>query len=590
MSFLNSIATRMVMNVILALLGLAWLAWMLGNIAVDRTMEGAVAGMQNATEIAMSLLSHYDAAVTAGTLTREEAMAQATQELNAMRWAETGYLFGMDDAGRWTAHAILQDRMGQDLTELVTADGVALFDVVTDAAHGGGGQIAYAWANPATGEVEPKISYISYFEPWGWSIGTGLYESEINYADAALWRSVYLIAGGLSVALLLVVGLVSLSITRPVRAICARLQRMSEGALDDAVAQSRRKDEIGAIAREIDRFRLAQLEDRRIKAKAAADMEAEAAAQSQIVEQFSAAMTDVARGNLTVRLTQPFNGQFERLRTSFNETLEALDALVNVVGVTASAVQHQSGEIKDSAAGVSSQGQSNAASLEEAAAAIEELASSVRATSDSATELDRILGNVDTRAGESRDVVTKATDAMQRIESSSQQISKIIDVIGDIAFQTNLLALNAGVEAARAGAAGSGFAVVATEVRSLASRTSEAATEISGLIRESAEHVTSGVSLVGTAGETLGEIVEAVQELSSGVQSIAQSVRDQDGVVSQINGSMAGIDRASQEISAQFDQVYHTSTNVVDETDDLVAHITRFETSGEGQAAREEAA
>ncbi len=99
-------------------------------------------------------------------------------------------------------------------------------------------------------------------------------------------------------------------------------------------------------------------------------------------------------------------------------------------------------------------------------------------------------------AAHSGEIVGQAIEAMQQIENSSQQITRIISVIDEIAFQTNLLALNAGVEAARAGDAGRGFAVVAQEVRALAQRSAEAAKEIKGLIAESQTHVQRGVNLV----------------------------------------------------------------------------------------------
>lgn len=576
MNFLNSIAARLILNVMLALTALVVVAYGMGQIAVERTWQGAVAGMQSATEIAETFLAGLDARVQAGELTLEEAQTLATASLNSMRWGVSGYLFSVDDEVRWTAHAILSDRMGEDASGILDQQGTAVLAAVAELGQAGGGQLSYYWLNPATDEVEAKVSYVTYFEPWGWSIGTGLYESEINHADGLLWRRVTLMAAGTAALLLLVTGLTTFSIVRPISGLVARIRRLTAGDLEGEVAQRVRRDEIGSIAKSVDQFRIAQIEDGRAKLMVSEEMAGKAAAQTAMVSQLSTAMGDVSNGDLTVRLNEPFAPEFETVRQRFNDTMQSLEGLVDAVGGTALAVQDRSGDIQKSAESVSNQGQSNAASLQEAAAAIEELANAVTQTSDSATELDRILLNVDGRATQSREVVTEATNAMQRIEASSGQISKIIDVIGDIAFQTNLLALNAGVEAARAGSAGSGFAVVATEVRGLASRTSEAATQIAELIRESTGHVSSGVDLVGQAGETLGEIVEAVGELSNGVQTIAQSVREQTSVVTTINSSMSGIDRTSQEVSAQFDHVYHTSTSVAGDADKLVSLVGRF--------------
>lgn len=578
MKFLYSVTTRLVLNAVFAIAGIIVLATLLGRVAVDRSFEGAVVGMQNATEIAVTFLDGLEARVQAGELSLEAAQALATQSLNTMRWGESGYLFSVDDDVRWTAHAILSDQMGQDASAVLDQEGTPVLVAVAALGQAGGGELSYFWLNPATDEVEPKVSYVAYFEPWGWSIGTGLYESEIAHSDAQMWRSVTFVAAVLGVILLAGTSAITLSIVRPISALVARIGRMTGGDLSSDIDQVARRDEIGAIAKAVDGFRVAQIEEGQVKRSASDEMAQQTAAQTQIVGQLGEALEAVSQGDLTVRLTEPFAKEFETLRHRFNDSLDALESLVHSVGGTARAVQDRSADIQHSAESVSNQGQSNAASLQEAAAAIEELASAVGQTSESATALDKILSDVDGRATRGRGVVTEASDAMQRIEHSSDQIAKIIDVIGDIAFQTNLLALNAGVEAARAGSAGSGFAVVANEVRGLASRTADAATEIAGLIQESAKHVGSGVDLVGQAGATLGEIVDAVGELNNGVQIIVQSVREQNGVVSTINTSMAGIDRTSQEVSAQFDQVYHNSSAVVSDVAALVDQVTQFKT------------
>ena len=124
-----------------------------------------------------------------------------------------------------------------------------------------------------------------------------------------------------------------------------------------------------------------------------------------------------------------------------------------------------------------------------------------------------VVGGARTSAERSGTVVRQAVEAMAGIEKSSREIGQIIGVIDEIAFQTNLLALNAGVEAARAGDAGRGFAVGASEVRALAQRSAEAAKEIKALISTSGVQVEQGVAYVGQTGEALVAIVRQVAEI-----------------------------------------------------------------------------
>jgi methyl-accepting chemotaxis protein len=126
---------------------------------------------------------------------------------------------------------------------------------------------------------------------------------------------------------------------------------------------------------------------------------------------------------------------------------------------------------------------------------------------------------------DSRDVVEKAIQAMERIKRSSRQISNIVSVIDDIAFQTNLLALNAGIEAARAGPSGKGFAVVAQEVRELAQRSATAAREICVLINDSGDEVKEGAILVRNASQALEAIQTHINGVNEHMQAIAGSTR-----------------------------------------------------------------
>src|SRR5208337_4115335 len=139
---------------------------------------------------------------------------------------------------------------------------------------------------------------------------------------------------------------------------------------------------------------------------------------------------------------------------------------------------------------------------------------------------------------------------MRDIKTSSDKISKIVKASDAIAFQTNILALNAAVEAARAGEAGAGFAVVADEVRTLAPRCAQAAHETSDKISDSAAKSEQGVSISAKMASNLGAIVERIRKLDEMIAGIAQASREQSDGISQLNDTVAGMDRITQSNAA----------------------------------------
>ncbi|MFT4252308.1 MAG: PAS domain-containing methyl-accepting chemotaxis protein, partial [Caulobacter sp.] len=228
------------------------------------------------------------------------------------------------------------------------------------------------------------------------------------------------------------------------------------------------------------------------------------------VNEIAQGLDHLARNDLTYRIANPVDPQFEKVRGDFNSAMSALDGAMGVVASATRSVGTGAQEISIAADDLSRRTEIQAANLEEAAAALDQITATVNRSAEGARQVSQVASAARVDATRSGEIVGEAVSAMGEIEESSGKITSIIGVIDEIAFQTNLLALNAGVEAARAGDAGKGFAVVASEVRALAQRSAEAAKEIKALIARSTAQVGRGVRLVGETGEALSTIVEKV--------------------------------------------------------------------------------
>lgn len=177
---------------------------------------------------------------------------------------------------------------------------------------------------------------------------------------------------------------------------------------------------------------------------------------------------------------------------------------------------------------------------------------------------------------EAMQTMDKMLEAMQAIDHSSQNISKIIKVIEDIAFQTNILALNASVEAARAGESGKGFAVVAEEVRNLASKSTEAAKETAALIAGSTAHVKEGSTLVDQTNADLIAMKESIQKSYELTQNITTASEKQLSYITDLDGSMHHISQVVQTNSATSQEAAAAAEEMSSQSAVLSQMVSRF--------------
>lgn len=311
------------------------------------------------------------------------------------------------------------------------------------------------------------------------------------------------------------------------------------------------------------------------------EMEAEVARahadqQALVVEQVGAGMAALAAGDLTFRIDTPFEGASDLIRVDFNETMTSLEAIMASIRASSDSINSESVSVASAAEALSVRTERQAQGLNETASVTGRLAEDLQ---NSSAGTARAAGSVRAAraiADGSREVVQSTIASMSSLEKSAAQIMEVVATIDNIAFQTNILALNAGVEAARAGQAGAGFAIVAQEVRALAGRASEASKSVRQLISESTAHISASVGLVGKTSTALQQIIKEVRQIDDVVQDLAGSVQRQASEIKQINGVVHDVDSAvhenaamAQETTAALKLICHNSGTL----DNMVRHF-----------------
>ena len=294
--------------------------------------------------------------------------------------------------------------------------------------------------------------------------------------------------------------------------------------------------------------------------------------------------TSLSEGDLTQHMNGDYQGEFEDLSNSMNDTVTRLKDIVGNIRSSGSSITGASSEIAQGNTDLSQRTEEQASSLEETASSMEELTSTVKQNADNARQANQLAAGARQQAEKGGQVVGTAIDAMSGINQSSKKIADIISVIDEIAFQTNLLALNAAVEAARAGEQGRGFAVVASEVRNLAQRSATAAKEIKDLITESVQQVEQGSDLVNESGKTLEEIVTSVKKVSDIVAEIAAASQEQSQGIEQVNKAVMQMDEMTQQNAALVEEAAAASESLEEQAQGLSQQMAFF-AIGEDDAA-----
>jgi methyl-accepting chemotaxis protein len=385
------------------------------------------------------------------------------------------------------------------------------------------------------------------------------------------------------------------SVLKPLRVTAGQMAKLAEGNHDFVVGDIERRDEIGGMAQALEVFRTRSMRRAQLEAEAAeqqgkmddlrerAELDRKerqdnklsfARSQETFLRTLGEALSSLAAGELNCAPPESSSDEQAKIAADFKAMTAQMQRIAEQIGATTMSVQGATREIGVGVNDLSQRTEQQASSLEETAASMEEIAATVRQNADNAQEANQLAAAARQLAVSGGDIAGHAVVAMDKIESSSRQVSEIVGLIQEIAFQTNILALNAAVEAARAGEAGRGFAVVANEVRALAQRSAQASKDIKDLIAGTTENVSQGVDLVKKAGASLGEIVTSVRKVADIVSEIAAASQEQSSGIDQVSRAISNMDEMTQQNASLVEETnaaLHSAQQQVEELQQAVS-------------------
>ena len=391
----------------------------------------------------------------------------------------------------------------------------------------------------------------------GWSLAVAAPKS--NYlANTYFGILISVLVVVVSIIASIVVALkLSSNISVPMRACAERMKLLVGGDLNSPVPQANSQDETAELTR------------------ATADM---VAGLNTIIADIGYLLNELANKNFDVNSDHrdAYVGGFQNILLSMRNLKLSLSGTLRQIDSAAGQVSSASGQVSTGAQTLSQGSMDQASAVEELAATVNDISASAKKTSAAAEEAGRFVGLAGAQLGTSVEYVKELNAAMERISSSSEEISKIIAAIENIAFQTNILALNAAVEAARAGSAGKGFAVVADEVRNLASKSDEAAKATKELIESSIMSVSEGSQAVSRVTESLEQTNELAGNVSVQMNVVVEAVENQTTALAQVTEGIEQISSVVQTNSATAQESAAASEELSAEANSLKQLVDEF--------------
>ena len=294
------------------------------------------------------------------------------------------------------------------------------------------------------------------------------------------------------------------------------------------------------------------------------------------IDEIGNKMSTMAQGNFDIAFDRDFNGDFRDIQNAIESFSQQISDSMTEIMEVSDMVSNGANQIAGAGQNLADTVTSQANIVDDLSVTVNRITDQISNSSTDATTISKEVEVVAENIVEGNKRMQDVVNAMDAISSSSQEISKIIDTINEIADETNLLSLNASIEAARAGEAGKGFAVVAGEVSKLAGQTVEAAQDTAELINASLRNVEIGISIANDTATKLNDMVDQVQGIASKVKSIAEASNTQAESVKEMSNNIGEISSVGQNNAATSEESLALSYEMNEHANSLKGLVEKF--------------
>ncbi len=387
-----------------------------------------------------------------------------------------------------------------------------------------------------------------------WSLHMAVNSSEFNWAIIESTGKLTFIVVVFGILLLFSVNRIIKSFLEPIQTITDGAAKLEAGDLNIHIDISS-DDELGRLSQAFNHI---------------------STTMSNYVKDISEQLSKMAENHMDIAITQDYIGDFIPIQASIEKISQSLNDTLHEIVLSADEVAASSENVSSGAQVLSDGAAEQAAAIDELAASIDSLSKDVAANANDAQTANTAVTQVSASIAQSNKEMDDLTEAMAKINASSEEIEKIVKTIEDIAEQTNLLSLNASIEAARAGEAGKGFAVVANQIRELAAKSAEAVNQTADLIRTSQNAVENGMGIAEHTADSLVAVVNGAKEVLCSMEKISNASQNQKSVLEQLTRHVDAISGVVQSNSSAAKGSADTSAELSAQSKRLHELVSKF--------------